>query len=83
MCFSLKASARSSRPATLCGYTGRLSTTDSDPLDSPLYLLWQTNPRLVQSAVSLPLLACDVADLYHLRRVVRLPELPGLPLEVV
>jgi hypothetical protein len=68
-----------------CGCPGQLSAVGADPLGAEGCFVWRTDAQLLgvqPVAASLLNLACDVADLYHHKHVLRLADVPG-ELEVI
>jgi hypothetical protein len=65
-------------PASLCGCSGLLTTVGGNPEEAHVCFLWWTDPDLIRQTPvpqsSLFELACEVAELYHRRALLRLPE---------
>lgn len=76
-------SARGWPFVTFCGCLGQLSVVWADLSDADGCLVWRTDAQLLKCSGqtaprrgSLLELACDVAELYHCKHALRLPELP-------
>lgn len=70
---------------TFCGCSGQLSAVGADPLGAEGCFVWRTDAQLLETqpvATSLLDLACDVADFYHHKQLLRLEDLPE-QLEVI